>query len=197
MALEQLLAELTRRTESDAGAVLARAREEGAALVAAAEARRSERNGVALEGRERAWRDAAIRAQAAAQRDARRTVLEARARFLDRVFDAVARALPAAERDPAYRDTLARRVANARACAAGAPAELRCSPGLAPALRPLAPEGSGLRVEPEPNGAPGFRLVTDDGRLEVDETLEGRLARERAALSLVALAAFEKDGAQP
>jgi vacuolar-type H+-ATPase subunit E/Vma4 len=48
-----------------------------------------------------------------------------------------------------------------------------------------------VTVEGDAAAPPGIRVVTSDGGIEVDNTLEGRLERLRVRLALEVLAALE------
>ncbi len=56
-------------------------------------------------------------------------------------------------------------------------AVIRCAATLAPQLRELVGERGGLEVKVDPNVSSGFRLVTNDHRVEIDNSLTGRLER--------------------
>jgi len=192
MALTALLDELTRRAEAEIASVRAAAGADAAAITAAATRRLAERRSAALGARERVLRNDAARAVAAAARDARRAELEARARLLERVFAAAAARLPAAGSSPVFLAGLSRRLTEAMVCLGDQPGALRCTPGLADAAGRIAATHGDLTTTPDPSVGVGFILESADGRLAIDGTLEGALARERPDLALVALQALER-----
>ena len=70
-------------------------------------------------------------------------------------------------------------------------AEIECAPDLMGSLTTLVGDHPTLRVVPDARIVAGFRLVTVDHRVAVDETLECRLTSNAAELSLVAMRALE------
>ena len=191
MALAGLLDELTRRSEAEVAALRAAAGDEVAAVAAAATRRLAERRNTTLGAREQTLRDAAERTVAAAARDARRAVLEARARLLDRVFAAAAARLPVAGSSPAYLAGLSARLTEAIAYLGDQPGGLRCHPALVTAVRRFTGNRPDLTTTSDSVVGTGFLLESADGRLAIDGTLEGALARERADLALLAWRAIE------
>ena len=186
MTVGSLLLALRREADAERERLLAAAREEARQL---AEASRAEADGA------RAARVQAERSRLAAEaerrvaeqrRKARGAVLAARQRLLDRVFAAALDLMPKAGAAPAYRDTLAARLSRALACAGGVEVDVRCAPRLLAPLKALE-AGRGLAIDSDPAIRGGLRVVTRDGALAVDDTLEGALERRRAELSLAVL----------
>jgi vacuolar-type H+-ATPase subunit E/Vma4 len=192
--LDTLLATLEREAAAETERVVAEARARAAAVTAEGDARCTRRRAEVLARREAEGRAALLRDLAGARRDARATVLAARDRLLARIFAAVRAALPAAAGTTASRATLGADVAQALAFVGARPVVAHCPPALASELARLAKANGRLTVSPDPTIAAGFRLVTTDGALEVDDTLEGRLERLRPRLALAALAEL---GTQP
>lgn len=184
MALEHLVGTLTREAEAEAAAILATARAEADAIRARSEhvletSRESTR--AAGEARRRAAVEVAL---VEARRTGRREMLEARRRALDRVFAAARAALPAASERPEYRAGVAPAVEMALGCLGDRAATLRCNPALKAQIEPLVRARPGLAVVVDPGAGSGFRVVADDGTLEIDSTLESRLARLTPRLAI-------------
>jgi vacuolar-type H+-ATPase subunit E/Vma4 len=194
MALDHLLASLERDATAEAAALLTEAKAGVARVTAAAEAHVARRRAETLGVREQELRAAAELAVARARRAARARVLDARARAIARVFAGVQARLPAAAGSAAFHATLPARLAAARACAGDAPVAVRCAPDLAPHMRSaLAGAAPAVAVQPDAAIATGFVLATTDGSLEVDETLEARLARRRQELTVDVARELEAD----
>lgn len=184
MALEHLVGTLTREAEAEAAVIRAAAEAEAGAIRARSEractARRTA-SGAAREDRRHA---AVERAVAVARRVARGETLTARWRLIDRVFTAARANLGGAMERPEYRAALAREVEAALSCLGGRPATVRCHPSLSPVLEPLVRARPGVRVQPDGAVGAGFRAVSDDGSLDIDGTLEGRLASRAPRLAI-------------
>lgn len=187
MPLEQLVAALERDAEAQAQALVAKARTEAAAISAQAEERLSRRRREVLGAREVERRAAAELALADARRLARREVLDARHRLLDRVFAAARAAIPAAVKSQAYRAALPAHVAEALACIGGDPAVVRCHPALVRDVRRIVAKKDHVSVRRDAGLGVGVKVVTADGVVEVDNTLEGRVARLGPVLALEVL----------
>jgi vacuolar-type H+-ATPase subunit E/Vma4 len=71
------------------------------------------------------------------------------------------------------------------------PAVVRCPLALVPAVRSAVKRMKHVTVEGDAAAPPGIRVITSDGAIEVDNTLEGRLERLRVRLALEVLAALE------
>ncbi len=187
MALEHLLAALERDAAEQAQRLLANARTEAAKITGAAEERNARRRRDVIGAHEAEQRATAEVALAAARREARRQVLEARQRLLDRIFAAARGRLPAALRSDAYRAALPVHVAEALAFVGDAPAVIGCPRALAASIRKLVAGNGRLSVTVDAAVGSGFRIATTDGAVEVDNTLEGRLERLRPRLALAVL----------
>lgn len=192
MALEHLLTLLERQAAAQADAALAAARERAERIKADAATRLEQRRATAASARADELRKATEREVAAAQRRARHAVLEARQRLLDRVFEAAAAELPKAARRPEFLERLPLDVAEARSYLGDGAATVRCHPDLAPAVQQVVAADSRLTVVADPAAGSGVRLVSEDGSVEVDHTLEARLAQLRPQLALDVLHMLEK-----
>ncbi|HXQ30143.1 MAG TPA: V-type ATP synthase subunit E family protein [Gemmatimonadales bacterium] len=188
MPLEHLLAALEREATARAESVLAaaqaeadRVRQDGDALVAR---RRAE----ALRAREADLRGAVEAALGDARRASQLAVLEARARFLDRVFERARALFPSAVASAAYRAALPGHVAEALTALGDEPAVIRCPEPLVSAVRAAVDTAAQVRIQGDPAAPAGLTAVSTDGAIEVDNTLAGRLDRLRPALALEVLA---------
>jgi vacuolar-type H+-ATPase subunit E/Vma4 len=192
--LDALLATLEREAVAETERLVAEARARAAAVTAEADASGARRRAEVLARREAEQQAALQRNLAGARREARATVLAARERLLAQLFAAVRAALPAAAAGSGYRDALPADLERALTFVGARPVVARCAPALASELARLAKANGRLTISPDPTIAAGFRLVTTDGALEVDGTLEGRVERLRPRLALAALAEL---GTQP
>ena len=189
--IDGLLATLDRNAMAEIARIEAEGRTRAQAITDAAERRMRERRDAALGARRVEARITLERALAAARHAARERALEARAALLDRVFAAIRAVLPEAAISAEYQARMANELEQARAFTAERPAVVRCAPGLAEKLRQVARTNGRLKIEPDGGISAGFRVATEDGALEVDATLEGRLRRAQPRIAIEALAGLE------
>ena len=190
MGLEHLLEALERDANAQIEQLLAQARAEADRLtVAGSEALQRRRDDARAVGERSRYQEVA-HAVTLARRGARRSVLEARARLLERVFVAARSALPDAAAGAAYRAALPAALAGALAAIGNEPAVIRCTQALAADVDRLRPVDR-VSVVVDPASGSGFRLTTVDGMVEVDDTLEARLERLRPILARRVLAQLE------
>lgn len=192
MALEHLLAALERDAEATAEAELSAARAEAVRIEAESAARVEQRRASFVATRERELRAAGATAAAEVRRRTRRAILEARQRLLDRVFTAAEHRLRAAVDDPAFVERLGEYLAEARTYLGDGPVIARCRPELAARVRRLAAKAKSVTVVTDPAAGTGIRLSAADGAVEVDNTLDARLARLRPRLALEVLQRLER-----
>jgi vacuolar-type H+-ATPase subunit E/Vma4 len=189
MGLEHLLDALERDANAQIDQLLVQARAEADGVTAAATAALAQRRGAAAEARERTRRLEVEQAVTRARRSARRSVLEARERLLERVFTAARNALPAAAAGAGYRAGLPAALAGALAALGDAEAVIRCPEPLVRDLERLRPPATPpVQVVVDPAAGSGFRVASADGAVEVDDTLETRLDRLRPDLARQVLA---------
>jgi vacuolar-type H+-ATPase subunit E/Vma4 len=189
--IDGLLATLERNALAEIARIEADGRARAQAITDAAERRMRERRDAALGARRAEGRAVLERALAAARRVARERVLEARAALLDRVFAAIRALLPEVATTAEYQACLANELEQARAFTAERSAVVRCAPALAEQLRQVVRTNGRLKIEPDGGISAGFRVATQDGALEVDATLEGRLRRAQPRIAIEALAALK------
>ena len=196
MALERLVTTLEAEAGAEADRLLATARATAAELVARGQAEIARRR-----EQDRTTRAAAVRAQvelgvSAARFQARRIILDARHGFAHGVFRVARSRWPELLRRPSYRGGLKTELEEGLASADGRPVVVQSCPDLFDALAALVDGRSGVTVARAPEMGPGFRLVVDSGALEIDCTLDARLAAQRATLliELVRRAATEGSG---
>lgn len=188
MPLDHLLTALEREAGAQAEASVAAARAEAAEISRQADTRLGQMRQDALQAREADLRGAAEAALGEARRAARATVLEARQRLIDRVFETARGMLPGAGAGDAYRAALPQHIAEALAALGDQPAVIRCDAALADAVRTAVARKKHLVVRPEADARPGVVVATTDGTIEVDNTLDGRLERLRPQLALEVMA---------
>ena len=189
MGLEHLLEALERDAKAQIEQLLAQARAEAEGVTAAMTAALAQRQGAAAAARERTRLHEVEQAVTRARRAARRSVLEARERLLERVFTAARSELPAAAAGSGYRAGLPAALAGALAAVGDEEVVIRCPEALVRDLERLRPSTTPrARVVVDPAAGSGFRLASADGAVEVDDTLETRLDRLRPELARRVLA---------
>lgn len=193
MGLDHLLEALERDGNAQVEQLLGAARAEAERLTAGGTETLERRCREASALRNHAREQEVEHAVTLARREARRSVLEARACLVERVFAAARTELPAAAQGPGYRAGLPAALAAALAAVGGesAPAVVRCPEPLAKELERLRRPADRVSIVVDPEAGSGFRLGTADGAVEVDETLEARLERKRTELTRHLLAQLE------
>jgi vacuolar-type H+-ATPase subunit E/Vma4 len=192
MALADLLAALEREAAAQAEARRAAARAAAAEIARSADERLERRRSEAALARETELRRAAETALDEARRAARRSVLDARERLLERVFAAARGLLPEAMARDGYRAVLPRHVADALRAVGDQPAVVRCPDALGDAVRAALGPRRDVTVETDPAAPPGITAGTTDGAVAVDNTLPGRLDRARPRLAIAVLARLKE-----
>lgn len=196
-AIDQLLSELENRSAREVAAILAEARAEADRLRAAARAEVERRRAQAVAQCDRDANDELRQLLAAAARAGRAELLEAQHAFVDRVLarakaDAAARLL-----DPATLPRLATRVEELAAFIPDS-VQIRCPTSLVAALEQRLRHQPRLRPIPTEGDEIGLVLVSDDGRLRIDDTVDGWLDATRAAHAIWLCHAVEvPNGAAP
>jgi vacuolar-type H+-ATPase subunit E/Vma4 len=190
MALDHLIEVLRREALAEVAAIEQAARTEAEAIRTRTEADLAARRDRVLAEREAQRRAMVEQAVAVARRGARRMVLQARERLLGRVLGVARSRFPQVLGLPGYRATLPPQLAEALECLAERPGTLRCHPELRPELKRLAGTRRGVHIVPDPAVGSGFKLASDDGAMEIDATLEDRMARLENRLRQEVLAAL-------
>lgn len=179
-----LTTELRRRAEETSEAITEDAREEAARLIAEAnelvEARRSK----VLRSKEDAYRAKARADIATARHEAMRAVLLAKTRIADRILAAAKARLGDAARGEPYLAALSDELDEALEFVGQDGALVRCSQAIESVVREAIGARANLRIERLTEGATGFVATGADGSVRVDGTLETRLERMRADLSI-------------
>ncbi len=191
MPLEHLLVALERDARAHMEALLAEARATADVIARATAERVDRRRGDVLGVRESELRGTAEAALGEARRAGRRAVLGARQGLLDRVFATAQALFPEAIIGTAYRAALPDHLAQALACIGEEPAVIRCPEVLVPAVQAAVTHRKDVAVQGDPAARPGVAVVTTDGVVAVDNTLEGRLERLRPRLAIELLARLE------
>ncbi len=177
MALRELVLALERDALARITAVRDQAVAEAKQLQAEARARLAHRRATDLATRGAELSAAAAGALDAARREASARSLNARAEALEAIL-ARARALLLATVPEAAMQAGIRRDLDAALAYVGAgDAVVRCSPGWAKMLKAAVTGRSGVRVEAGEGVGAGVIIRAPDGSIEIDATLENRLAR--------------------
>ncbi|MBI4519275.1 MAG: hypothetical protein HY701_00440 [Gemmatimonadetes bacterium] len=193
MPLDVLVGVLDQSAHAEAADILTRARAQAERLRAEADEQVRSRREAHLSERTASLRAEMEAKLAELRRAARKEVLEARARFLDELFDLAHARLEGAAQCESYGRTLAERVREAATYLPASTGTVRCLPAVAPALRTLLAERPGLRLEEDASLGPGFVLAAGDGAIEVDGTLRTLLERLRAQLSIEVVRWIEEE----
>jgi len=191
MALEHLVTILRQETEAECEAILAAARAEVEAIRAHSEAELSERRGAVLAAREADLRTAVELALVAARRNGRREVLGARWRLLERVLAAARSCFPETLTSPEYQALLPGQVSEALECLGDRAGTLRFHPSIRKALHSATGRRTGLRLVSDPKIGSGFKILSADGAVEIDGTMEDRLSHFAPRVALDVFAEFE------
>jgi vacuolar-type H+-ATPase subunit E/Vma4 len=190
VALDELLRTLEAEAGERVAALRAGARAEAEQIRAARAGESARRRAAILEAREAELRTGLAREVEAAEREARRQVLEARAGVLDRIRRRAEQLLAARAADPDSLRAQAADLERGLEYLGEASAVVEVPAGLVAGLQ--ARLGERGRAEPQPAGArPGLTIRSADGGLTVDATPGGRLARGWPQLSIELAARLE------
>ena len=181
MGLPHLLEALERDANGEIARLHAAAETEVTRITAESSAAVAERRRMAADESDRHRQSEVERALTVARRAARRATLDARQRLLDRVFAAVAGQLPAALQLPAYQQSLSAALERALAAVGAGPLVIQCTPALLPLLERFKPDA--ITIVADASIGNGFVVRVPDGTLEVLDTLEERLERQRPQLT--------------
>jgi len=107
------------------------------------------------------------------------------------VFTAAHAQFAVAIQSDAYRASLPQHLNEAVAAIGDETAAVVCSPALGDPVTAILAGSTRVSIRTDPAAAPGIRVVTEDGAIEVDNTLSGRLARLRPQLELELLRRLE------
>ena len=185
MALSDLLRRLEEEADARIAALQASARAEAAGIAADAAARLSERHATAMASREAALRAAAARASISARRESAAQVLAARDETLQRILGRMEQLL---EERRGSEAVLARASADLDAALGyvDGPVSVRCRPELVTWVSGRLAAGARDAVQADPGVGTGAVLRATDGSVEIDATVEQRLARLRPELTVAA-----------
>lgn len=185
MALPDLLRRLEEEAETGIAALLEAAHAEAARIAAEAAARLSERHAAEMASREAGLRAAAARASASARRDATAQVLAARDETLHRILSRTEQLLAERRGSEAVLSRAAFDLNAALGYLNGA-VSVRCRPDLVAWTEGRLASGTRYPVQPDPAVGTGAVLRAVDGSVEIDATVEQRLARLRPELTVAA-----------
>lgn len=188
MPIADLLEALTRQGEAEASQVLDEARATAQQIVAQGREQLARRRVEVLAPQTARFRVAAERTITDARRSAMRNVLTARDGLLARIHAAVLERVAVADADPRMVRVLPRLVEEALAYVVGAPVRIECSPDLMHAVHAVVHGKEWVSVAGNQTIGPGVRVVTEDGRVMVDNTLAARFHRLWPRLALGAIA---------
>jgi vacuolar-type H+-ATPase subunit E/Vma4 len=192
LGLEELIGRLELDASARVAAIEARAQTEIDAFDAAAAEASSRVRDDALAGRRAQRRVRLDRELAEARYAARGDRLRAEYALLERAMARAAVLLDGMDCDDAVLSALPARVAEALRFVEGQAARIRCRPALAPSLRTATAGRERQTIEEVPSMPAGFVVVTDDGAVEVDDTLPSRLLRLRPRLLIELLTEVDR-----
>ena len=179
-----LRTELRRRAEETRRAILSAARAEAERLTAEANQVLEERRSAVLRTKEEEYRALARTEIAAARHEAMREMLLGKTRLADRVLTAARARLAEAARSEPYLKRLPAELDEALAFVGNEGATVRSSEELATVVADALEGRSKVTVEALEGGANGFVVIGANDSVRVDGTLETRLDRQTAALSI-------------
>lgn len=175
---------LEREAEAERQRILAEARQQAEQFVRQAEAEadallEAQRRRVAAE-----VEAARVRAQGVAHLRATSTVLEAKDQMLEEVFQRAGRELDRVTRDPARYGTVLRGLLREAVAGFQGPVVVECAEEDVREVEAAAREVGVTVVQVRPDSAvrAGVRVLSEDGRFVVENTLGSRLQRARQAL---------------
>jgi vacuolar-type H+-ATPase subunit E/Vma4 len=194
VALSDLLRRLEQDADSRAAGILSAAHAEAGRIEADSAAELTRRRTAALAERDATLRAAAARETAAARRAATAEVLAARANALDRVFERAGALLVERRATAPVLECAAADLTAALGYLNGT-GTVRSRPELVDWVRGQLSAHAGFTVVADASVGIGAVLRAADGSVEVDATVEHRLARLRSWLAVLALERLErKDG---
>ena len=176
-----LLEAITRDGETEAQRAVEAARAEATAIRLAADARSAQECENAVATAERELQAVLDARRAGARADARARELQARSRFLERVFAEVEATLPGYLDQTRAGDELERLVTEACAYFPDEPVRIRCRSGLAARLNASRHD---VEIVPDESVPEGVIVESVDRRARIDNTLVARLRRQRRALAV-------------
>lgn len=183
MAGADLTTELRRRAAEAADAIMSAARADADRIAADAERAIEERRSAVLKSREEEYRAEARASIAVERHEAMRAVLLAKTRVVDRVLQSAQGLLSEAAGTTAYGSSLAGEIGEAIAFVGSAGTVIRCSAEIQPKVHEALREMPEVSVETFAGGT-GFMAIGEGGNVEVDGTLEARLARLAPTLAI-------------
>ena len=184
MAGPDLDTELRRRAERTAESILSVARADAERIASEADRLIDDRRREAMKDKEIEYGAEARVAVAAARHAAMRAVLLSRTRMVERVLERARALLPEAAESATYLSGLRGEVIGALQFVDGDGAVVRCSEGLAPAMREVLRDRPEVKVEPEADAGSGFVVIGAGGSVLVDGRLETRIDRLASALAI-------------
>jgi vacuolar-type H+-ATPase subunit E/Vma4 len=119
----------------------------------------------------------------------RQELLEASSQAVEQILARVVELLPTVVEHPLYRAVVGAELLEAMAVLPRAAGELRITPAIADWIRDRVPTTITTVADPD---VIGFRLFSEDRRIEVDGTLRKRFERERPGLAVAAAAELER-----
>lgn len=188
MGLHELLSTLREDAAAQRAKVLSDAQAEASRIRMAAAADSSRRRADFISRVSAEAEAAAQRTLARTQAEALQSVLGARGRLLERVRGVVEARITEAAEDEDYLATLAEELHESIDRLPPSDTVIRVSPGLVPALaRASAAVSEAAAIEEAREIGTGFVVRADSGRVEVDATLEARLAQAWPRLAVAVL----------
>jgi len=191
MGLAELLSTLDEETDAEVRQELTHGRDEAARIVEETAANLSRRRDEVLSSRESELRREAEASLARARREARREVLSARQRVLDRIFESARAELANVASRPEFDGVLRRDIDDALSLLAPTKAVVRCARALEDRVRAIVGERAAIEID-DAIGI-GIEVLSEERTVRIDQTLATRLDRLRGE---IAIAITERIGAE-
>jgi vacuolar-type H+-ATPase subunit E/Vma4 len=190
MSLADLISSLERDVDHRIDAMIADATTEAERITRDAAARSTIRTADELAAIDLSLRARAGEQVARERRLANHERIREHERVIDTIIGEAVACLPRLTTTPAYRESLAAQLATALSYTDPDGVRIRCSPSIAPLVERMRPDD---HVTSDATIGSGFIVIAGDGRVEVDVTLESRLAALRRHVAVDVLRQIRED----
>jgi len=195
MSLDALIRTLTQQAEHTAVEQRERTASEVSRIVEEAKRVRNERWEAVRRDSEARYRNEARARLARAQRGARQRVQQARAAFLDGVFERVVAMLPSLATDARFVNMVPDLLQEGLQYVGDEVVTVMCPPVLGDIVKKASARFPNVSVVLDESAGVGVSLRTSQGTLTIDNTLEARLQRMKGELAIEVLHQFDRGDA--